>query len=88
MLLDAWFAEEQEATNGWSPSQSIENAAAVLAFEVIWRNAVSKDSKLSLKHDCHTRETILDTYTSAATCIYRFRLYHEHFPNHKPYGAD
>jgi hypothetical protein len=88
MLLNSWLAEADEATNGWTPSQSITQAACVLAHTVIWRNAVSKDSNLSLQNDCQTRETILDTYTSCATCIYRFPLYRDEHPSHKPYGPN
>ena len=65
-----------------------EDAACVLAHVVIWRNAVAKDPQLKLKNDCMTRETILDTYTSCSTCIYRFQLYRDHYPEHKPYGPN
>ena len=89
LLLNAWFAEaNDDPTNRWEPGQSVEDAACVLAHVVIWRNAVAKDPQLKLKNDCMTRETILDTYTSCSTCIYRFPLYRDHYPEHKPYGPN
>ena len=88
LLLDSWFAEAEESTNGWRPGQSVEDAACVLAHTIIWRNAVVKNPKLKLQNDCMTRETILDTVTSASTCIYRFPLYRDQHPTHKPYGPN
>ena len=88
LLLDAWFAEADEATNGWTPGQSIEDAACVFAFIVVWRNAVNKHPLLKLSNDCMTRETILDSITSAGTCIYRFPLYRDRYPLYKPYGPN
>lgn len=88
MLMNAWLAEAEEGTNGWTPSQSIEQAACVLAHTVIWRNAIDRDPELFLAHDCQTRETIIDTYTSCATCILRFPLYRDDHPSHKPYGPN
>ena len=87
-LLNAWFAEADEATNGWTPSQSVQNAACVLAFLVTWRSSVDKNKQLTLKHDCMTRETILDSYTLSATCVLRFPFYREEHPEHKPYGPN
>ena len=88
LLLNAWFAEADEPQNGWTPGQSVEDAACVLAHTVIWRNAVSRSPSLKLKNDCLTRETILDLVTSASTCILRFPLYRDHYPQHKPYGPN
>ena len=87
-LLSAWFAEANEASNGWTPSQSVQNAACVLAHLVIWRSAIVKNKQHKLANDCMTRETLLDSYTSCATCIYRFPLYRKEHPEHKPYGPN
>ena len=52
LLLNAWFAEADEPKNGWTPGQSVEDAACVLAHTVIWRNAVSKPVLGFRPHAC------------------------------------
>jgi hypothetical protein len=85
MLLNAWFAE---AEPGWEPQQSIEDAACVLACAVAWRSEIASGHDLHLKTDTLTRETILDTITSCQTCILRFPLFRDHYPQWKPYGPN
>ena len=84
-LRDAWLAEEQP---GWTPEQSIQKAAEVLAFVMHWRHHVATTSGLNLKKHCLTRETILDTIISCASCILRFPLFRDHHPEFKPYGPN
>ena len=43
---------------------------------------------MELSKHCLTRETLLDTIISCASCILRFPLFRDHHPTFKPYGPN
>jgi len=53
-----------------------------------WRHYVATTKGLTLKKNCLTRETILDTMINCSTCILRFPNFRDHHPEFKPYGPN